>query len=86
MQERDLGDEHVTERRFKKLAQEMALCNAMIGLCKALARQFVGESLHPVLHRDGVGAISNLADTAVKRPELNIQRETGTGSGRRTAR
>ena len=33
--ERDLGDERVTEGRFKKLAQEMALCNAMIGLGKA---------------------------------------------------
>ena len=44
-QKRDLGDERVTERQFKKLAQEMALCNAMIGLGKALARQFVRESL-----------------------------------------
>ena len=37
----------------------MALCNAMIGLGKALApvaRQFVGASPHPVSHLDGVGA------------------------------
>ena len=37
-QERDLGDERVTERRLKKLAQEMALRNDLIGLGKALAR------------------------------------------------
>ena len=80
----NLGDERVTERRFKKLAQEMALGNAVICLCKALARQFVGESLHPVLHRDGVGA-NGLVDMAVGRPELDIQRETGTGSSSRTA-
>ena len=62
----------------------MALCNAMIGLGKALARQFVGELLHPALHRNRVRA-DGLADMAVERPELDIQRETGTGSGRRTA-
>ena len=48
-QERDLGDERVTEGSFnlKKLAQEMALGNAMVGLGKALARQFVGLSAPP---------------------------------------
>ena len=60
----------------------------MIGLGKALARQFVGESHQPVLHRDGVGA-NGLADMTVKRPELDIpsQGETGTDSdsGRKTA-
>ena len=67
-----------------ELAQEMALCDAMIGLVKSLARQFVGELLHPVLHRNGVWA-DGLEDMAVERPELNIQRDTGTESHRGTA-
>ena len=40
-QERALGDERVANRHFKELAQEMALCDAMIGLGKALAHLFV---------------------------------------------
>ena len=53
-QKRDLWDERVTEVRFEELAYDMDLGYAMIGFGKALVHQFVGVSLQPALHQDGV--------------------------------